>query len=65
MNPTMAFLGWQAIGDLSGVADPTQSYIIWIADYTKSDANSYMKKILPGVMISTAITIIIGCFIIL
>lgn len=65
MNPTMAFLGWQAIGDLSGVADPTQSYIIWIADYTKSDANTYMKKILPGAMISTAVTIIIGCLVIL
>ena len=65
MNPIMAFLGWQAIGDLSGVADPTQSYIIWIADYTKSDPNAYMKKILPGVMISTAVTILIGCFLVL
>lgn len=65
MNPTMAFLGWQAIGDLSGVADPTQSYIIWIADYTKSDPVSYMKKVLPGVMISTAVTILIGCLLVL
>ena len=65
MNPTMAFLGWQAIGDLSGVADPTQSYIIWIADYTKSDPTAYMKRILPGVMISTAVTILIGCLIVL
>lgn len=65
MNPTMAFLGWQAIGDLSGVADPTQSYIIWIADYTKSDPVSYMKRVLPGVMISTAVTILIGCLLVL
>jgi len=65
MNPIMAFLGWQAIGDLSGVADPTQSYIIWIADYTKNDPTAYMKKILPYVMVSTAVTVVIGCLLVL
>lgn len=65
MNPTMAFLGWQAIGDLSGVADPTQSYIMWIADYTKSDPTDFMKKILPYTMVSTAVTILIGCVLVL
>lgn len=65
MNPTMAFVGWQAIGDLSGVADPTQSYIIWIADYVKADPTDYMKKIFPWIMASTAVTVLVGCLFVL
>ncbi len=65
MNPIMVFIGMQAIGDLQGVSDPTQSYIVWIADFTKTDVMDYLKKTIPWCVLSVATSIILGVIIML
>lgn len=63
MNPAMVFIGMQAIGVLSGVADPTQSYVVWVADFTKSDVLDYLKRTIFWCIGGVAISVIIGVLI--
>lgn len=65
MNPAMVFIGMQAIGDLQGVSDPTQSYIVWIADFTKTDVIDYLKKTILWCVGGVAIAVLLGLVIVL
>ncbi|MGO2083098.1 Na+/H+ antiporter NhaC family protein [Vagococcus sp.] len=60
MNPVMVFIGMQAIGVLQGISDPTQSYTIWIADFTRTDVIDYLRKTLFWCVGGVAISIILG-----
>ncbi|MBP1040283.1 citrate transporter [Vagococcus sp. BWB3-3] len=63
MSPAMVFIGMQAIGVLQGISDPTQSYIVWIADFTRTDVIDYLKKTLFWCVAGVAISIIVGVII--
>lgn len=63
MNPAMVFIGMQAIGILQGVSDPTQSYVVWVADFTKSDVLDYLIKTIGWCVIGVAITVVLGVMI--
>lgn len=60
MSPVMVFIGMQAIGVLQGISDPTQSYTIWIADFTRTDVIDYLRKTLFWCVGGVAISIILG-----
>lgn len=65
MNAAMVFIGMQAIGCLQGVADPTQSYIVWAADFTKTDVIDYLKKTIVGCIVCVAVSVLLGVFIVM
>lgn len=60
MNPAMVFIGMQAIGVLQGISDPTQSYVVWVADFTKTDVLDYLKKTIFWCIVGVAISVILG-----
>ncbi|KAF1299642.1 citrate transporter [Enterococcus sp. JM4C] len=63
MAPAMVFIGMQAIGVLQGISDPTQSYTVWIADFTKTDVLDYLRKTIFWCVGGVAISIIAGVII--
>lgn len=63
MNAAIVFIGMQAIGVLQGIADPTQSYIVWVADFTKTDVIDYLKKTIIWCIGGVAISIVLGVII--
>lgn len=60
MNPVAVMIGMQAVGNVQGVCDPTNSYTVWISDFTKTDVTDYLKKAIPWVLVAVAISMIIG-----
>lgn len=63
MNPAMVFIGMQAIGVLQGISDPTQSYVVWISDFTKSDVLDYLRRTIGWMVVGVAISVILGVLI--
>lgn len=63
MNAAMVFIGMQAIGVLQGISDPTQSYIVWVADFTKTDVLDYLKKTIFWCIGGVAVAVIMGVLI--
>lgn len=59
MNPLVILVGMQPIGNVQGVADPTNSYTVWIADFTKTEVTDYLKRtilfVVAAVLVSTCI----------
>lgn len=65
MNPLGAFLGYRVLNFVQIMCDPTNSFTVWIADFTKNDTIVYLKKILPWAIAVVVISLTIGMPIVL
>jgi H+/gluconate symporter-like permease len=64
MNPVAAMVALRLDSNVQSVCDPTNSHNVWVADFTKTDVNDYLKKTIVWIMISTFIGLIVASFII-
>lgn len=60
MAPLAVLVGMQAVGNVQGACDPTNSYFVWIADFTKTEVTDYLKKNMPFILAAVALSMIIG-----
>ncbi len=64
MNPVAAMVALRMDSNVQAVCDPTNSHNVWVADFTKTDVNEYLKKTLLWMMASTFVGLIIASFIV-
>lgn len=64
MNPVAAMVALRLDSNVQAVCDPTNSHNVWVADFTKTDVNDYLKKTIVWIMISTFIGLIVASFIV-
>lgn len=64
MNPVAAMVALRLDSNVQAVCDPTNSHNVWVADFTKTDVNDYLKKTIIWIMISTFIGLIVASFIV-
>jgi hypothetical protein len=64
MNPVAAMLALRLDSNVQAVCDPTNSHNVWVADFTKTDVNEYLKKTILWIMASTFVGLIIAALVI-
>jgi len=64
MNPIAAMLALRLDSNVQAVCDPTNSQNVWVADFTKTDVNDYLKKTILPIMVSTILGLIVVSFIV-
>lgn len=62
MSPIAAMVALRLDSNVQAVCDPTNSHNVWIADFTKTDVNEYLKKTIIWIMVSTFIGLIVASF---
>ncbi|WP_461207359.1 citrate transporter [Clostridium sp. DL1XJH146] len=65
MNPIAAMVALRLDSNVQAVCDPTNSHNVWIADFTKTDVNDYIKKTIVWISISTFVGLIVASFIVM
>lgn len=64
MNPVAAMVALRLDSNVQAVCDPTNSHNVWVADFTKTDVNEYLKKTIVWIMISTFVGLIVASFVV-
>lgn len=64
MNPVAAMVALRLDSNVQAVCDPTNSHNVWVADFTKTDVNEYIKKTIVWIMVSTFVGLIIASFVV-
>lgn len=64
MNPIAAMVALRLDSNVQAVCDPTNSHNVWIADFSKTDVNEFLKKTIVWIAISTIAGLIIASFIV-
>jgi Mg2+/citrate symporter len=64
MNPIAAMVALRLDSNVQAVCDPTNSHNVWIADFSKTDVNEFLKKTIIWISISTFVGLIIASFIV-
>lgn len=64
MNPVAAMIALRLDSNVQAVCDPTNSHNVWVADFTKTDVNEYLKKTILWIMVSTFAGLIIASFVV-
>lgn len=64
MNPIAAMVALRLDSNVQAVCDPTNSHNVWIADFTKTDVNEYLKKTILWIMASTILGLFAASFIV-
>lgn len=64
MNPVAAMVALRLDSNVQAVCDPTNSHNVWVADFTKTDVNDYLKKTIVWIMVSTLVGLAIASFVI-
>lgn len=62
MNPIAAMVALRLDSNVQAVCDPTNSHNVWVADFTKTDVNEYLKKTIIWIAVSTFIGLIAASF---
>ena len=62
MNPVAAMVALRLDSNVQAVCDPTNSHNVWVADFTKTDVNEYLKKSILWIMVSTFVGLIVASF---
>lgn len=65
MNPVAAMVALRLDSNVQAVCDPTNSHNVWIADFTKTDVNDYLKKTVLWIVASTIVGLLIASFVVL
>ena len=50
---------------MQAVCDPTNSHNVWVADFTKTDVNDFLKKTILWIAVSTLAGLIVASFVVL
>ena len=64
MNPIAAMVALRLDSNVQAVCDPTNSHNVWIADFSKTDVNEFLKKTIVWISISTFVGLIVASFIV-
>jgi len=62
MNPIAAMVALRLDSNVQCVCDPTNSHNVWVADFTKTDVNEYLKSTIIWIAASTFVGLIIAGF---
>lgn len=62
MNPIAAMVALRLDSNVQAVCDPTNSHNAWVADFTKTDVNDYLKKSIVWIMVSTFVGLVVASF---
>lgn len=65
MNPVAAMVALRLDSNVQAVCDPTNSHNVWVADFTKTDVNDYLKKTIVWIAVSTLAGLLIASFVVL
>lgn len=65
MNPIAAMVALRLDSNVQAVCDPTNSHNVWVADFTKTDVNDYLKKTVLWIAVSTIIGLVVASFVVL
>lgn len=65
MNPVAAMVALRLDSNVQAVCDPTNSHNVWVADFTKTDVNEYLKKTIVWIAASTIVGLVIAAFVVL
>jgi len=60
LSPLAAMIALRNISSLQGVSDPTNSHNVWVADFTKVDVNTILKKTIMWMVAAVFISMVIG-----
>lgn len=64
MNPVAAMVALRLDSNVQAVCDPTNSHNVWIADFTKTDVNDYLKKTILWIVVSTIAGLVAASFVV-
>ena len=65
MNPVAAMVALRLDSNVQAVCDPTNSHNVWVADFTKTDVNDYLKKTILWIAVSTLAGLVVASFVVL